>query len=239
MVPTSVAGAAFPRFASGARGDAERLQVDVVAILLAVMAPITIGVIAFIGPFLYIWIGPKLAASTTAIAHILIFGLWINSTALVPYSYLQAIGRPDLPTKVHLAYLVPYCVLLYFGVTHLGALGAAMVWSLRTCFDPVLFILSGTAARVLPMIVPPTLLVLAATGAALALPWNGWPHWLAMAGLLLLSARFALRTVPAAAWSRAGWIRARLPRPLQTVLEAAVAASDAERSRRPDARAEL
>jgi O-antigen/teichoic acid export membrane protein len=62
-------------------------------------------------------------------------GLWINSQAFVPFSLLQAQGRPDVVAKFHLLEILPFICLLWVMLNNLGITGAAIAWSARVALD--------------------------------------------------------------------------------------------------------
>lgn len=197
ILPVSLSGALFPRFAAAEGADAAELQAVGVSALVSVLTPASILMVAALGPFLHLWIGRDLAAQALPLGYIFVSGFWMNSVAFVPYAYLEARGRPDLIAKLHIAYVLPYLAVLYLSLNAFGLVGAAVAWSLRSFFDPTLFILAGTFRRVLPLLLVPALLVYAAMAAGLALPWTGWSHWLVLAGLFAASIVVSVRLAPA------------------------------------------
>jgi O-antigen/teichoic acid export membrane protein len=229
ILPGSLASALFPRFAATETEAAAELQAESLASLLALMTPAAIALLAILGPFLRVWIGRELADQSTVIAYILLAGFWINSTAHIPYAYLQASGRPDLIAKLHLAYLLPYFALLYLGLSWLGLAGAALAWSIRSFFDPVLYIFAGSFRRVLPIILPQGLVVLAATIAAAVFPWTGWLHWLLIIGLFALSTILSFRMLPHSARGQIDRLLVLLPRGLRPAVSVAPTAARPEK----------
>ena len=86
-----------------------------------------LGAIFLIEPFLSLWVGHRLgvqAGAGRAAASDRLLGQ--RRFALVPFTRLQASGRPDLVTKVLMAEIPPFLVCLYFGMTYLGLRGAAL-----------------------------------------------------------------------------------------------------------------
>jgi hypothetical protein len=71
----------------------------------------------------------------------------VNSVARVGNTLLQAIGRPDITAKIHLAELPFYLVMLSVAAVRWGAMGAAFVWTLRMIVDGFAFL--GIAGRLL------------------------------------------------------------------------------------------
>jgi O-antigen/teichoic acid export membrane protein len=197
ILPISLSSALSPQFASVPGDHAIDLQVESAAALVTILTPLTILLLMVLGPFMHVWIGPTLADQSTPLGYIFVVGSWMNCIAYVPYAYLQARGRPDLPAKLNLAYLIPYVALVYAGLWAFGLVGAALAASLRSCFDPTLFAMAGTFRRIFPVVAPSALIVFAAVAAALALPWTSWPHWAALGGLLAVNILLSIRSLPA------------------------------------------
>ena len=87
--------------------------------------PVVIAAIA-LEPFLQIWVGEDIASSAAPVGEILLMGMWVNSMAVIPFAFLQAQGRPDLPAKFHLLELVPYIGALILGLHLAGIQGAGV-----------------------------------------------------------------------------------------------------------------
>lgn len=67
--------------------------------------------------------------------EIILLGLWINGLAFLPFSLLQAQGRPDLTAKFHALELIPFLGILWLGMQWFGLQGAALAWTLRVTID--------------------------------------------------------------------------------------------------------
>src|SRR5205085_1624642 len=72
------------------------------------------------------------------VGEVLLLGMWLNSLAVIPYAFLQAQGRPDLPAKFHVLEVPPYIGGLVLGLHTGGILGAAWAWTARAGADGVL-----------------------------------------------------------------------------------------------------
>jgi O-antigen/teichoic acid export membrane protein len=192
----SLASALYPRFATATPTEADDLAAEGASALVSLLTPLTVLLIATLGPFLQLWIGHDLAGRSAPVAYVLVFGFWVNSTAQIPYVFLEARGRPELNAIVHIVYVIPYLAVLYFCLSTFGVLGAAMAWTMRSFFDPVLYVLAGNFRRVLPIIAPPGLLVAGATAVALICPWTSTLHWVLLALLLCASLLLSLRFMP-------------------------------------------
>jgi O-antigen/teichoic acid export membrane protein len=139
ILPSGVARTLFPRFSMlDSTADAALVARESLSVLAVVMTVVTvIGAVA-IDPFLRLWIGTNIASSSAPVGEILLMGMWLNSLAFVPFVFLQARGRPDLPAKFHVLEIAPYIGGLVLGLHVAGIRGAAWAWSGRAAVDAVL-----------------------------------------------------------------------------------------------------
>ena len=98
-------------------------------------------------PSLSIWISPDFAQNALPVTLILTVGIWLNSMAMVPYTVIQAMGKPKITAIFHLVEMVLYAVLIWLLTRHYGLIGAAIAWTARVALDLVL--LRFTAGRIL------------------------------------------------------------------------------------------
>ena len=138
IVSSSLARTVFPRFSMLGREDAARVSRDSLRGLASLMTPLVVIAAIALEPFLQIWVGEDIASSAAPVGEILLMGMWVNSMAVIPFAFLQAQGRPDLPAKFHLLELVPYIGALILGLHLAGIQGAAWAWSGRVAVDAVL-----------------------------------------------------------------------------------------------------
>jgi O-antigen/teichoic acid export membrane protein len=138
ILSRSVARTIFPRFSMLDRGDAARVSRESLRGLAAVMTVLTVVGAVTLDPFLRVWVGSDIASSSAPVGEILLIGLWLNSLAVVPFAFLQAQGRPDVPAKFHVLELLPYTGGLVLGLHFAGIQGAAWAWSGRAAADAVL-----------------------------------------------------------------------------------------------------
>ena len=159
ILPGSLQTALFPRFAMVDPTEAKALAARAVLSIGAVMTPIVVIGLLLIKPFLILWVGAALAEKTAPVGQILLVGIWINTLAFIPFTYLQGRGRPDLPAKFHVLELLPYFATLWVLIDRLGVPGAAWAWDLRVLADTLLLFwaarttsgLSRTLAGILPI----------------------------------------------------------------------------------------
>lgn len=157
LVPSSLEGVLFPAFSEAeALKDKQRvgrLYQRSIAASIALLFPVVLGVVLFAPEGLRLWVGESFAVHSSAVLQILAIGVFTNSLAHLPYSLLQASGRPDLTAKLHLTEAPFYGLLLFYGVRMLGIEGAALAWTLRLSIEAgiLFFILRRLIARRLGM----------------------------------------------------------------------------------------
>ena len=159
ILPGSLQMALFPRFAMVDPTEAKALAARAVLSIGAIMTPIVVIGLLLIKPFLILWVGAALAEKTAPVGQILLVGIWINTLAIIPFTYLQGRGRPDLPAKFHVLELLPYVAILWVLIDRLGIPGAAWAWDLRVLADTLLLFwaaqttsgLNRTMAGILPI----------------------------------------------------------------------------------------
>jgi O-antigen/teichoic acid export membrane protein len=198
VVPTAINRALFPRLAGVEQVEGHRLATDAIAVIAAVTTVLVVTGLICIDPFLNLWLGPKVAQDAAPVGEVLLVGLWFNCLAFVPYTLLQARGRPDVPARFHLIELVPYLAALWIGLTLFGLIGAAVVWSFRTLADALLlFHASSLLSEVIRLTAFGLLLMLITASGALL--W--WPsiavRGVAGIALLVISCFWAWRVSPA------------------------------------------
>jgi O-antigen/teichoic acid export membrane protein len=151
MIPTSLIPVLFPAFTGlAANRDpvlGQMYRQSVKSIFLA-MVFVVIAIMALSGDVLTIWLGSEFSMKSSTVMAILSLGVLVNSLAHVPFSLVQASGRPDVTAKFHLLEIVPYLALVWWATSNYGILGTAVVWLLRVGVDACL--LFWFANRLLP-----------------------------------------------------------------------------------------
>jgi O-antigen/teichoic acid export membrane protein len=198
VLATALARTLFPRMSRADKDSADRMARHATISLAYAFGAVCSGAIVVCGPFLRLWVGADFAGSAAPVAQILILGAWANGVGFIPYSQLQAQGRPDVTAKIHAAEIVPFVLGLWLLIHWGGLRGAAWAWTLRTSGDCLALLvfaryLRGSFRRALPALG----LMLAAFAVASAVPMG-----LAMAiavgsgfGVLLLAAGMAAEPV--------------------------------------------
>ncbi len=158
ILPSSLSETLFPAFSTSAgRGDTEWIRKNLIRalkFLLLAVGPVAMFLAFFARPLLFYWLGSTFSARGTLVLQILVVGVLIHSLSFIPFSLLQAIGRPDLTAKLQLSEVPIHLGLAWFLVEHLGLSGAAIAYTLRVSLDFLLLILAacwvtGISPRVL------------------------------------------------------------------------------------------
>jgi O-antigen/teichoic acid export membrane protein len=154
IFPASLVSALFPLFSVGSAGRLPPREIDTlyarsITYLVLSVGALAVLLIVFADPLLRIWLGPSVAAEAAWALRILAGGVLVNSLAHVPYSLIQALGRPDLVAKLYVVELIAYIGVAWVFIERWGITGAAAAWSLRALADAV--VLFAIAARLCPM----------------------------------------------------------------------------------------
>jgi O-antigen/teichoic acid export membrane protein len=195
LLPASLSSAMLPRLAPLMRDeDVRQLQSEWLTWLNGLLTPLVVIAIALSGPFFRLWVGPTLGSAASPVAAILLVGCWLHGIAHIPSAGVVGRGRPDLLTKWLLICLVPYVIVLYLATLHFGVVGAAAAWTIRSAFDPMLFLHTRPRRLDIWRAAGSSALVLCAMAIALALPWTSKLYWGAMA-LIIAAACYQNRGV--------------------------------------------
>jgi O-antigen/teichoic acid export membrane protein len=142
ILPGTLTATLFPAFSAadgvGSRQRLEELCMRSMKSILLLLGPVVLIVILFAHQILQFWLGTEFAAKSTLTLQILCVGVLLNSIVVLPFSLLQALGRPDLTARFHLIEFPFYVVLLWILITRMGITGAALAWTLRVAFDAAL-----------------------------------------------------------------------------------------------------
>ena len=109
-----------------------------------------------IGPFLDLWVGVSSRGLDARRSNPVVRRL-DERVALLPYSQLQAQGRPNVTAHLHMIEIVPFLLCLWLLIQRAGLPGAALAWTLRVGADCLALLwfgrsLHGMALRALPAV---------------------------------------------------------------------------------------
>ncbi|VVD96979.1 polysaccharide biosynthesis protein [Pandoraea pneumonica] len=138
IIPVALTGALFPRLANviGSRHhEAEANYKGSLKLILYVMLPICLAIAVLSKVLLSIWLGAKFAEQSWMVASILFIGIFFNSLASVPFTYIQAAGKSRTTAFIHIFETIIYIPSLLLILHTVGIVGAAIAWSSRALFD--------------------------------------------------------------------------------------------------------
>ncbi|KAB0670424.1 flippase [Oryzomonas sagensis] len=141
IISSSVLGVIFPELSAmlvSGPGRFVFLYEQSLKYIMFISAPVTLAIIVLAGPLMELWLGRDFAMHSTLVLQILAVGIFVNSAAQVPYTAIQALGRPDMTAKLHLLELPFYLVVAAALIIRMGIVGAAVAWLLRVAVDAVL-----------------------------------------------------------------------------------------------------
>jgi O-antigen/teichoic acid export membrane protein len=142
VLSQSVIAALFPAlstlYAMKLEDSAVRAAGVAARFVLLVVGLVGIAVILLAEDVLALWLGAEFARESSTVLQVLTVGLVINSVARIPYATVQALGRPDVTAKLHMAELPVYVALLAVCTRAYGLVGAATAWTVRVAIDGIL-----------------------------------------------------------------------------------------------------
>jgi len=138
MIPAALTGAILPRLAALDAAASMQLFRRSYAKVAAVMLVVCATAAALAYPALTLWLSVAFATAAWPIAVVLCLGIWLNSVALVPYTFLHSRGNPRLTAIFHLFELFIYLLVLWLLTDKFGLLGAAVAWVVRVLIDLLL-----------------------------------------------------------------------------------------------------
>jgi O-antigen/teichoic acid export membrane protein len=132
----------FPIFSAGTDIRHRTLvYARAVKYLTLILALLSSSIVVFTPDLLRLWLGATFADKSATVLQILAVGLLLNSLALIPFGFIQGIGRPDMTAKFHLLELPVFLLLLWHGIQQWGIVGAALAWTVRVAADFLLLTL--------------------------------------------------------------------------------------------------
>ena len=138
IIPAALNRAVFPRLATLDANRAREVSEKSLQIIAGLMALTCAPAIILVRPALEFWINAEFASQSHLTASILLVGMWINSIGYIPWTLLQARGRPDTVAKIHALELLPFVGLLLLLISLFGLPGAAVAWCVRVLLDLLL-----------------------------------------------------------------------------------------------------
>ena len=180
VLPSSLHSALFPEVAASDEGRRLDLQGRALDSLTALVTPAANSASLF--RCFLAWLGQDIATASALPGAILALGFWNYGVTHAASTYLMGSGRPDIISKLLLAYLLPYLGAAYLLIQEFGLVGAAVAWMIRAGFEPILFRWTPTPRSALIRMAVSFLLVSSMTFAVAFLSWRDATYWV-VAGL--------------------------------------------------------
>jgi O-antigen/teichoic acid export membrane protein len=141
MIPASLMTTVYPAcsaLGSERKRDLQGLYSRSMKYVFCALAPVSLMLVIFARPIIGAWLGPAFVDKSAIPLQLLTLGVFLNCFAHIPYSFLQALGRPDTAAKLFVCELVPYGLLLWWMIARHGIAGAAAAWSIRVAIEVLL-----------------------------------------------------------------------------------------------------
>ena len=141
----------FPAFTTSAATDPGRTAALFDRVLRTTFAALflpTFTLALLSREILSLWLGASFATESATVMQVLAIAIFVNTLGQCALTLIQALGRPDLTGKYHLAELPLYAALLWWLLPRYGIVGVAFAWAIRAMLDSVLLLL--TCPRLLP-----------------------------------------------------------------------------------------
>lgn len=143
MVPTSLMTTVYP--ACSALGinrirELQSIYSRSIKYLFCALAPVSLCLVLFARPIISAWLGQTFADKSAVPLQFLAVGVFLNCFAHVPYSFLQALGRPGAAAKLFLCELLPFGLLAWVMTKRFGISGTAAAWSIRVAIEVLLLL---------------------------------------------------------------------------------------------------
>ena len=138
IFPASITAALFPYFSyHGARHAATVSDVTsrTIKYLMFVMIPVIAIFVVFARQILHLWLGVEFADRSTVVMQVLAVSCFLNALSYVPFTSVQALGRPDLKAILDAAALPAYALYSWWLIKHLGINGAAFAKLISSIID--------------------------------------------------------------------------------------------------------
>ena len=142
LVPASVMSALFPSFSTLTNRSADEIRRAMrraQRLLALLMLPVMIVGVSFAPIILRLWLGAAQTPASVAAMQLLLVGLVALSIGSVPFTLVQALGKPKWSAIVHVIELPIHAAVTWWAVSRFGVVGAAAAWSLRAVYDALLF----------------------------------------------------------------------------------------------------
>jgi O-antigen/teichoic acid export membrane protein len=138
MLTASITASAFPAISSSYHSDPPKtvkLYKTSSLAISSILLPICLSCALLSYDILELWIDQDFAENGSQIMKILCLGIYISGVDSTTGTFLEAIGRPDIASKITILQFFIYFPLLYFLLIKFGLIGASIAWTTRIVID--------------------------------------------------------------------------------------------------------
>lgn len=151
IIPSALSAVIFPAFsATFIKNEEKALKIfeKSVKYLFIILFPIIFITTIFASEGLGFWLGKDFINQSSKVSQVLLIGILLNGMAHIPFTLIQAAGRPDLTAKFHLIELPVFLFLVWYLTKNFGIIGTSTAWTIRVLID--CFLLFGVSTLFLP-----------------------------------------------------------------------------------------
>lgn len=123
------------------RNRLNELYYRCIRLVLIAFIPALVIVAIIARPFLTIWAGDEFGLKSSYPLYVLLSGLLVNAVAYFPSAIIITSGRTDVLAKIYWIEVIVYLPIVFLLVSSLGAVGAAIAWSIRVIIDAAILFL--------------------------------------------------------------------------------------------------
>lgn len=197
ILPSALTTALFPKMSAANSAQQQVMGEKATRTLAALLGLPFLGAIFLMEPFLRAWVGHDIGGQAGPLGRVMLIGFWANGFALIPFTRLQASGRPDTVTKILLMEIPAHFALLYFGMHYFGLWGIALALTTRFIVDFLLLTwAAGKNFKPLPILATNLVLLVAATYVAGLWSIGDWRWWASATAFGLCALALAWHVLP-------------------------------------------
>ena len=138
LIPGAFVGVLFPVFSASFAITPEKalnLFARGVKYIFIIIYPMVFIIVTFSYEGMQLWLGKAFAEKSFMVLQFLSIGIFMNSLSLIPNTFFQGTGKPQIPTLLNLAELPIYIFGMWFMINRYGIVGAAFFYMLAATFD--------------------------------------------------------------------------------------------------------
>ncbi|MBT8383595.1 MAG: flippase [Ignavibacteria bacterium] len=173
LIPGALTSVLFPAFSANYKLNENsniKLFSRSIRFIFIFLYPIVFFLVTFAHESISMWLGNSFAEKSTIVLQLLSIGVLLNSLAYIPFTFLQGIGKPEIPAIINLIELPIYLFFMIIMIGEYGIFGAAFVWCFRVFLDLVVLYYFTMRVFSTSFVIKPTHIFIAIAVICLLLP---------------------------------------------------------------------